>query len=974
LPLAAFVRILWAFGGESPAHAVRRAEPQVLEMVQLPETPPSYSLAALDAVEWAERSLSLPDDDPILIEAPAAWTDETCLAAFHEGLWLSALDAFDMLRPSVREALIRLSEAMGAGSEAFIAALAQGHGRLDGAVLRPLLGGGAAGVSAALLRWPSRAGNERAAIAGISPLMAEAPSIGLAGSPSPAALDALEAIALLGDAGATALLCLDQPGAGPLLDRERRRQASAQALAAGGKTLDASLAHLAITAARCGSALSHPEVAAAARAARSAGAADTDLQEALAGVWRRGAYAGLADSALAARHRIRLAGAGAPLQAAPGLIVDADGLFAHAEPLAGPSCGLDLSAFIGPEGLDAEALARTAAALISGMERLIDLANPPGADLAEGLERLRPMALRLEGLGEAIMSLGLAFDSNEGRAAAATLVALAVGAAAAQSAALAEAFGPFPAWDDMGDDFTAQLVAAQSAAETLSRNPGLAMDLKTAAATAAGLFAEAASASGLRHGHLVSLRATGARATLTLAADPAGRAYQQLSPAARMGLRALGFTDAQMQETSLHIAGRRTLEGAPGVTIARLKAKGFTDLELELVDEALADAYSLSAAFHPAVLGQDFCRDTLGLEGEALAGRLDMLEVLGFTADERAAAARYALGAGELADAPGLSDRDAPVFADVRTVSGAATVSMVKALRPFAFGALTAAAALDAEETKDAAGLAQGALASGASLAHFTPRPVGLMPLPAPPVEATKPQPAQIVALSRETKVAPPPAAGAPPGRRRLPDRRKGYIQKASVGGHKVYLHTGEYDDGAVGEIFIDMHKEGAAFRSLMNNFAIAVSIGLQYGVPLEEFVDAFLFTRFEPSGPVKGNDSIRHATSILDYVFRELAVSYLERGDLAQIDPLSAKGDGLGAQAIQMEEAARLISRGFSRGAAPDNLVMLRPRGEGERETTSAAYASEACPECGNFTLRETDGGQSCDACGFRVNARESV
>ena len=122
--------------------------------------------------------------------------------------------------------------------------------------------------------------------------------------------------------------------------------------------------------------------------------------------------------------------------------------------------------------------------------------------------------------------------------------------------------------------------------------------------------------------------------------------------------------------------------------------------------------------------------------------------------------------------------------------------------------------------------------------------------------------------------------------RERLPNRRKGYIQKAVVGGHKVYLRTGEYQDGRLGEIFIDMHKEGAAFRSLMNNFAIAISLGLQYGVPLEEYVEAFTFIRFEPAGFVQGNDAIKNATSILDYVFRELAISYLGRNDLAHISP----------------------------------------------------------------------------------------
>ena len=156
--------------------------------------------------------------------------------------------------------------------------------------------------------------------------------------------------------------------------------------------------------------------------------------------------------------------------------------------------------------------------------------------------------------------------------------------------------------------------------------------------------------------------------------------------------------------------------------------------------------------------------------------------------------------------------------------------------------------------------------------------------------------------------------------REKLPNRRKSYTQKATVGGHKVYLHTGEYEDGRLGEIFIDMHKEGAAFRSLMNNFAIAISLGLQYGVPLEEYVDAFTFTRFEPAGLVQGNDTIKNATSILDYIFRELAVSYLGRNDLAHVDLSEMANTGLGSTDEELEEhapppAAKLVSRGLIRG-----------------------------------------------------------
>ncbi len=177
--------------------------------------------------------------------------------------------------------------------------------------------------------------------------------------------------------------------------------------------------------------------------------------------------------------------------------------------------------------------------------------------------------------------------------------------------------------------------------------------------------------------------------------------------------------------------------------------------------------------------------------------------------------------------------------------------------------------------------------------------------------------------------------------REKLPNRRKSYTQKATVGGHKVYLHTGEYEDGRLGEIFIDMHKEGAAFRSLMNNFAIAISLGLQYGVPLEEYVDAFTFTRFEPAGLVQGNDTIKNATSILDYIFRELAVSYLGRNDLAHVDLSEVVNTGLGSSDQELEEdqapppAAKFLSRGLLRGQESRVLAL--------RSTTSAVAMAAA-------------------------------
>ncbi len=222
--------------------------------------------------------------------------------------------------------------------------------------------------------------------------------------------------------------------------------------------------------------------------------------------------------------------------------------------------------------------------------------------------------------------------------------------------------------------------------------------------------------------------------------------------------------------------------------------------------------------------------------------------------------------------------------------------------------------------------------------------------------------------------------------RRRLPDRRKGYIQKATVGGHKVYLHTGEFDDGELGEIFIDMHKEGAAFRSLMNNFAIAISIGLQYGVPLEEYVDAFVFTRFEPAGEVTGNDSHPQApprsstTSSANWPCPISAATISPRSRTSVMTasaPAPAKARSPRSPPSPCAPNS-CISRGFSRGVMPDNIVPFTARrvaerleeteGPGIARSAQPEYLSDACPTCGHFTLRPDDGVAVCEACGATV------
>ncbi|MEO2237207.1 MAG: vitamin B12-dependent ribonucleotide reductase, partial [Candidatus Poseidoniia archaeon] len=226
--------------------------------------------------------------------------------------------------------------------------------------------------------------------------------------------------------------------------------------------------------------------------------------------------------------------------------------------------------------------------------------------------------------------------------------------------------------------------------------------------------------------------------------------------------------------------------------------------------------------------------------------------------------------------------------------------------------------------------------------------------------------------------------------RRRLPERRTGYIQKAKIGGHTVYLHTGQYEDGSLGEIFIDMAKEGAAFRSLMNCFAVAISLGLQHGVPLEEFVDAFVFSRFEPLGPVQGNERIKMATSIIDYLFRELAINYLGRYDLAHgITEEDLRPDALRSVAEdELEDAASersphgeasgdqhevqmtLDDMGGAPGAGLDPGPLTPgttgdPRQATVAEAVRMGFSGDPCPDCGQFMLVPNGNCFKCTGCG---------
>jgi len=469
----------------------------------------------------------------------------------------------------------------------------------------------------------------------------------------------------------------------------------------------------------------------------------------------------------------------------------------------------------------------------------------------------------------------------------------------------------------------------------------------------------------------VSLFVDDAEAVLRLALSPlaAAEVWETADSAVSRRLRpslatAIAAAGGEVERAELHLFGWRTLLDAPGINHAILRAKGFTDVELEAVERALGQVDTLAEAFRSPVLDAGFLRDVLGIDQTAD----DVLNCLDFCAADIARAEAWAFGFGDLAG----WDEAPPVLKEILTDPAAFEALLRACLDDGRSAPDIAPSLVDWRTTASQAGRLLGDAAREGRRAirlQRAPPPPGLLfdlaqseseprqRRPEPEVRAVERVVEKVIERDRT--------------RRKLPDRRKGYIQKAAVGGHKVYIHTGEYEDGELGEIFIDMHKEGAAFRSLMNNFAIAISIGLQYGVPLDEFVDAFVFTRFEPAGRVTGNDSIKSATSILDYIFRELGVSYLDRHELANADAHGLNADGLGsgntdAGAPEPVPAARFISKGFARGAAPDNLVVL-PFGQkpGIASRRTAPNETVACPACGDFSLQQRGAGWICDTCG---------
>jgi ribonucleoside-diphosphate reductase alpha chain len=445
-----------------------------------------------------------------------------------------------------------------------------------------------------------------------------------------------------------------------------------------------------------------------------------------------------------------------------------------------------------------------------------------------------------------------------------------------------------------------------------------------------------------------------------------GGYFKIINRAVPESLRSLGYSESQIAEIEAYAVGHGNLNQAPAINPSTLKAKGFTDEKIEAVNAALKSAFDIKFVFNQWTLGADFLKGTLKVSDEQLSDMsFNLLDHLGFAKKDIEAANVHVCGAMTLEGAPFLKNEHLAVFdcanpcgkIGKRYLSVESHIRMMAAAQPFISGAISKTINMPNDATVEDCGAAYMLSWKLALKANALYRDGSKLSQPLNAslvededdedfVEELIQQPLAQQAVTITEKIVERVIERVSREREKLPNRRQGYTQKATVGGHKVYLRTGEFGDGRIGEIFIDMHKEGAAFRAMMNNFAIAISLGLQYGVPLEEYVEAFTFTKFEPAGMVQGNDAIKNATSILDYVFRELAVSYLGRHDLAHVDTSDFSNTALG-KGIQ-EGKTNLLSTGWTRGYKPT----LVSSNEGDRSAAEPKGSATAAPARGSANV----------------------
>ena len=579
------------------------------------------------------------------------------------------------------------------------------------------------------------------------------------------------------------------------------------------------------------------------------------------------------------------------------------------------------------------------------LEISVLMASYPSRAVAQRSYDFRTLGLGYANLGTVLMRLGIPYDSPEAHAWCGALTALLTGEACVTSAEMARELGPFPEYFRnrshmlrvVRNHRRAAYNADKAEYEDLTIKPtGLNPnyvheELVNAARLVWDNALELGEAHGFRNAQVTVIAPTGTIGLVmdcdTTGIEPdyalvkfkklaGGGYFKIINNSVPIALRCLGYSEEEVKDIILYATGHKTLKQAPYINHESLQAKGFGEDDLEKVEKSLENVFDITFAFNKFTLGEETLKDTLGLSDDTIDDwDFNLLRELGFTREQIELANEYCCGTMTLEGAPHLKEKHLAIFdcanrcgkKGKRFIKYEAHIRMMAAAQPFISGAISKTINMPAEATIDDVKRAYMLSWETMNKAIAIYRDGSKLSQPLSSTildEDTRPEQLSVedVAGRMAQKVVYRYLAK----RRKMPNRRGGYTQKAVVGGHKVYLRTGEYADGTLGEIFLDMHREGAAFRSLMNSFAIAVSLGLQHGVPLEEFVEAFLFSRFEPNGGVIGNKSIKRATSIIDYIFRELAISYLSRTDLAHVSEEDLRGDTVGmpgGETIEFED-----------------------------------------------------------------------
>ncbi len=569
------------------------------------------------------------------------------------------------------------------------------------------------------------------------------------------------------------------------------------------------------------------------------------------------------------------------------------------------------------------------------LEISVLMAQFPSRRIAELSYKFRTLGLGYANIGSLLMVKGIPYNSKESTAICGALTAIMHMTAYATSAEMAAEIGPFPGYAKNKEHMLrvirnhrrAAYNADNSGYEGLTIKP-VGIDgqycpdyLLKAAQEDADRALELGEKNGYRNAQVTVIAPTGTIGLVmdcdTTGIEPdfalvkfkklaGGGYFKIINQSVPQALRKLGYSNQEIQDIVLYAKGSGTLDGCPSITHKQLQDAGFTDDKIKAVEQALPGSFDIKFAFNHWTLGEEFCKEILGITDEQLADPgFDMLRYLGFTRKQIEQANNYVCGTMTVEGAPRLKEEHLPVFdcankcgrIGTRYITADGHINMMAAAQPFISGAISKTINLPNEATVDDIQnaykrswekmlKANALYRDGSKLSQPLNSMADIMDELEEENEEKAEQPETQQLQDEVIKTAERIIHKYVTGRKRLPHRRGGYTQKCKIGGQSVYLRTGEYENGQIGEIFIDMHREGAAFRSLMNCFAIAISLGLQHGVPLEEYVDAFVFTKFDPSGAVVGNPHIKMTTSVIDYIFRELAVTYLEREDLAHVSP----------------------------------------------------------------------------------------